>query len=63
MQNVHCGGRCVVLVAILLEPQIVDVHIVQFGPKNVLSSFCSGDGLKKLQINDAPGVKYAPNSD
>ena len=35
MQNVHRGVRCVARSAILLEPHVVYVHIVQFGPKEI----------------------------
>ena len=35
MQNVHRCVRCVARSTVLLEPHVVYVHIVQFGPKEI----------------------------
>ena len=53
MQNVHRGVRCVARNAVLLEPHVAYVHIVQFGPKEIgyhpsLALAIDGDGLTNV---------------
>ena len=72
MQNVHRDVRCMARTAILLEPHVVYVHIVQFGPKEIgyrhsVVLVVDGDGLtnvvfKKVRTDDVAGAKSAPNS-
>ena len=69
MQNVL---RTVACSAVLLEPHVVYVHIVQLGPKEIgyhhsVALVIDGDDLtnvvfKKVWTNDASGPKSAPNS-
>lgn len=73
MQNVHCGMGCVARGAVLLEPHVVRVHIIQFRPKEVgyhrpVALSIDGYGrpsfvLEKVRTDDAAGPKSTPNSD
>ena len=59
MQNVHRGVRCGARSALLLEPHIVCVHIVQFGPKKIgygsVALAIDSDGLTSVVLKkDGP---------
>ena len=65
MKNVHRCVRCMAYNTVLLEPHVIYVHIVQFGPKEIryhpsVALTIDGDGitnviLKKVWTNDAAG--------
>lgn len=69
MQNINRRVHRVAPSAVLLEPHVVDVHIVLFGPQDIdhLSIELAVDGndltnvvFKKVLTNSASGPKPAP---
>jgi len=73
VQNVHRGLQCVARSAILLDPHVIDIHIIYFRPQEVAyhrSVALAVDGygnthfvLEEVQTNDSVRQKSAPNSD
>ena len=72
MQNVHRGICCVARSIVLLEPHVVYVYIVQFGPKEIcfhrsVALVVDGDDLnkvvlKKVRTSDDASPKSAANN-